>query len=67
MAIDPVATVLTVFNCSLPLAADRAWRPPTSSSLADEQRVGSLLPSTAARDPCSIARYRSLPLAADRA
>ena len=37
--------------CSLPLAADRAGRPPTLSSLADEQRVDSLLSSTAARDP----------------
>jgi hypothetical protein len=39
------------------LAADRAGRPPTSSSLADGKRVGSLLLSTAARDPlpdCSL-------------
>jgi hypothetical protein len=43
---------------------DRAGRPPTSSSLAEEKRVGSLLLSTAARDP----RFDcSLPLAADRA
>jgi hypothetical protein len=40
-----------VLNCSLPLAADRAWMPPTSSSLADEKPVSSLLLSTAARDP----------------
>jgi hypothetical protein len=40
-----------VFDCSLPLAADRAWKPPTSLSLADGKRVGSLLLSTAARDP----------------
>ena len=34
------------------VAADRAGKPPpTSSSLADEKRVGSLLLSTAARDP----------------
>jgi hypothetical protein len=31
--------------------ADRALEPPTSSSLADEKRVGSFLLSTAARDP----------------
>jgi hypothetical protein len=31
--------------------ADRGWRPPSLSSLADEKRVGSLLLSTAARDP----------------
>jgi hypothetical protein len=37
--------------CSLPLAADRAGKPPTLSSLADEKRVASLLRSTAARDP----------------
>ena len=30
--------------------AHRAWNPPTSSSLADEKRVCSLLLSTAARD-----------------
>jgi hypothetical protein len=30
---------------------DRAEKPPTSSSFADEKRVGSLLLSTAARDP----------------
>jgi hypothetical protein len=33
------------------LRADRAGKPPTLSSLADEKRVGSLLRSTAARDP----------------
>jgi hypothetical protein len=38
-------------DCSLPLAADRAQKPPTLSSLADEKRVGSLLRSTAPRDP----------------
>jgi hypothetical protein len=37
--------------CSLPLAADRAGKPPPLSSLADEKRVDSLLRSTAARDP----------------
>ena len=37
--------------CSLPLAADRAGKPPTLSSLADKKRVSSLLRSTAARDP----------------
>ncbi len=40
-----------------PLAADRAGKPPTSSSLADKRRVGSLLLSTPARDPlfdCSL-------------
>ncbi len=31
------------------------WDPPTSSSLADKRRAGSLLLSTAARDPGSIA------------
>jgi hypothetical protein len=31
--------------------ADRALNPPTSSLLADEKRVGSLLLSTAERDP----------------
>jgi hypothetical protein len=40
-----------VLNCSAPLRAHRAQNPPTSSSLADERRVGSLLLSTAARDP----------------
>jgi hypothetical protein len=34
--------------------------PPSSSSLADEQRVGSLLLSTAARDPCVIAPLAAL-------
>ena len=33
------------------LGADRAWNPPTSSSFADKKRVGSLLLSTARRDP----------------
>jgi hypothetical protein len=37
------------------LHADRAGRPPTLSSLADEWRVASLLLSTAARDPKLIA------------
>ncbi|MCE3276585.1 MAG: hypothetical protein K0R13_2440 [Propionibacteriaceae bacterium] len=36
---------------SLPLAADRARKPPTLSSLTDVEHVGSLLRSTAARDP----------------
>jgi hypothetical protein len=34
-----------------PLVANRARMPPTSSSLADERRVGSFLLSTSARDP----------------
>ena len=38
-------------DCSLPLAADRAGKAPTLSSLADEKRVVSLLRSTAPRDP----------------
>jgi hypothetical protein len=51
----------TVFDCSLPLAPDRASKPPTSSSLGDKKRVDSLhvngslgAPAwltTAARDP----------------
>jgi hypothetical protein len=41
----------TMFDRSLPLAPDRASKPPTSSSLADEKRVYSLLLGTAARDP----------------
>jgi hypothetical protein len=40
MAIDPMAPFLSGVEL---LAADRVWKPPTSSSLADEQRVGSLL------------------------
>jgi hypothetical protein len=46
-----------MLDCSLPLAADRVGKPPTSSSLADEKCVGSLLLSTPARDPlfdCSL-------------
>ena len=39
-----------LFDCSLPLAADRAGKAPTLSSLADEKRVVSLLRSTAPRD-----------------
>ena len=38
------------------LGADRALEPPTSSSLRDGKHVPSLLLSTAARDPCLIAR-----------
>jgi hypothetical protein len=38
-------------DCSLPLAADRAGKAPTLSSLPDEKRVGSLLRSTAPRAP----------------
>jgi hypothetical protein len=38
-------------NGSLPLALDRAGNPPTLSSLANRKRVGSLLRSTAPRDP----------------
>jgi hypothetical protein len=38
-------------SCSLPLAVDRAGKPPTLSSLPDEKRVGSLVRSTAPRDP----------------
>jgi hypothetical protein len=41
----------TVFDRSLPLAPDRASKPPTSSSLANKKRVYSLLFGTAARDP----------------
>ena len=41
------------------LRADRAWLPPTLSSLADEKRVGSLLRSTAARDPVFRGPWRS--------
>jgi hypothetical protein len=41
----------SLFDCSLPLAADRARKPPTLSSFADEKRVDSLLLSTAACDP----------------
>ena len=47
-----------------PLAADRALNPPTSSSLADQRRVRSLLLSTAARDPgftCSLPSLRIAP------
>ena len=43
--------LLPVLDCSLPLAADRARMPPTSSSLADKKHVDSLLLSTTARDP----------------
>ena len=46
-----------------PLAADRAWQPPTSSSLGTEKRVRSLLLSTAARDPVSDCSLRSLRIA----
>jgi len=46
--------VFPLVDCSLPLAADRARKPPTLSSLADEKRVGSLLRSTAARDPVRV-------------
>jgi hypothetical protein len=53
-----------VLDCSLPLAADRAKKPPTLSSLADKKRVPSLLLSTTAHDPLLDC---SLPLAADRA
>jgi hypothetical protein len=38
-------------DCSLPLAEDRAQKPPTLSSLPDEKRVGSLLRSRAPRGP----------------
>ena len=41
----------TMFDRSLPLAPDRASKPPSSSSLADEKRVYSLLLGMAARDP----------------
>jgi hypothetical protein len=43
--------VLSSVCSSLPLAADRARKPPTLSSLTDEEHVGSLLRRTAARDP----------------
>jgi len=39
---------------------DRAFVPPTSSSLPDEKRVPSLLLSTAPRDPCLIAPLAAL-------
>jgi hypothetical protein len=35
--------------------ADRAWQPPTSSSLAEEERLRSILLSTTARNPGLIA------------
>jgi hypothetical protein len=53
----------TEFDCSArwrSLRADRAWKPPTSSSLADKERVGSFLLSTAARDPGLIASLADL-------
>jgi len=43
-----------VLDCSARCARSARiarWSPPASSSLADEKRVGSLLLSTAARDP----------------
>src|SRR5829696_6493346 len=46
-----------------PLAADRPWKPPTSSSLADEKRLHSLLLSTAAGDPVFNCSLRSLRIA----
>jgi hypothetical protein len=52
-----VGSVVDAVGLLAPLAADRAGSPPTSSSLADKRRVGSLLLSTAARDPlldCSL-------------
>jgi hypothetical protein len=54
-----------VFDLLAPLAADRAGKPPTLSSLADEERVGSLLRSTAARDPLFIARFALLQYSRD--
>jgi hypothetical protein len=45
-----------VLNCFAPLSADRAPNPPTSSSLAEEERLRALLLSTAARDPLADAR-----------
>jgi hypothetical protein len=50
-----------VFDCSLPLAAYRARKPPTLSSLADEKHAGSLLRSTAARDPLFDCSLRIVP------
>jgi hypothetical protein len=35
-----------MLNCSVPLRADRAQNPPTSSLLADKRRAGLLLLST---------------------
>jgi len=71
------ALLALCLTCSLPLAADRAGRPPTSSSLADEKRVGSLLLSTAAAplptlaadvcDLATLAAYGPLPLRLDAA
>src|SRR5687768_6182078 len=49
-----------------PLAADRARNPPTSSSLADQKRVRSLLLSTSARDPVFNCSLRSLRIALAR-
>jgi hypothetical protein len=48
-----------VFDCSLPLAADRAEEV-ALSSLADEKRVGSLLRNTARRWGWGSLRSRSL-------
>jgi hypothetical protein len=48
--IAPLAS-LAMPNGSLALAAIFAGKPPTLSSLADEKHAGSLLRSTAARDP----------------
>src|SRR5688572_10144177 len=46
-----------------PLAADRALKPTTSSSLGDEKHVPSLLLSTSARDPGFNGSLRSLRIA----
>jgi hypothetical protein len=58
------ASKYAVFNCSLRSLRIALWSPPTSSSFADEERVCSLLLSTAARDP---GVQLLAPLAADRA
>jgi hypothetical protein len=60
--------VLPLFDCSLPLAADRAGKPPTLSLLADHMRVDSLLRSTAARDPMrAMTKSADSPRAGSRA
>jgi hypothetical protein len=58
-----VGSVVDGVGLLAPLAADRAGKPPSSSSLADEKRVGSLLLSTAVRDPVLDCSLRSLRIA----
>jgi hypothetical protein len=49
-------------NCSARFARIALGKPPTSSSLADDKRVGSFLLSTAPRDPgiCQRALFQYL-------